>query len=403
MRTHRLWYSLLVLSLALMVIGSTNLNGQKTVEKDFKLELQLENRLFFNDGLYQGQARNHFSVALQPEFGLEWDEGRQSIVGNLFFRWDQQDSRRTHFDVRELYYQQVSDKWEWSVGLKKIFWGVTESAHLVDIINQTDQVEGFDGEQKLGQPMFHASIPSKRGTFDLFYLPYTPRRQFPGEAGRLRFPQEIAKNDVDVDSKLDSFYPSFAVRWSHYFGAVDVGVSNFYGIGREPLFKVGSAAEVTAFYPIINQTGLDLQVTSGPILWKLESIYRYAEEQDFAALAVGLEYTFGNIASSGLDIGILGEYLYDSRGALALSNLANDLFLGARFALNDTQGSELLAGAVIDLKGKGTFISAEGSRRFGDNWKISLESRIFSNIKQDQLAFFFREDSFVLLKVSRFF
>jgi len=388
--------------LVIMSIGAGHLKAQEKLQHDYQVELQLENRWFFEDGLYPGQEQNFISIALKPEFNLEWDKGKQSIVGNLFFRWDQHDQRRTHFDIRELYYQRVGKRWEWSVGYKKIFWGVTESAHLVDIINQTDQVEAFDGEQKLGQPMVHASITGNRGTFDFFYLPYTPRRQFPGREGRLRFPQEIARGDIEVDSELESFYPSFALRWSHYFGPVDVGVSNFYGVGREPLFRTDGEV-INALYPIINQTGLDLQLTSGPVLWKLEGIYRYAEEQDFTALAVGLEYTFGNVASSGLDIGLLAEYLYDSRDELAITNLDNDLFLGTRLAFNDTQSTELLIGGVLDLNGNGAFISAEGSRRLGTNWKVTLESRIFSNLEPDQLAYFLRDDSFLRLQISRFF
>ena len=40
--------------------------------------------------------------------------------------------------------------WSLSIGLGKVFWGVTEFNHLVDVINQTDLVEGIDGEAKLG-------------------------------------------------------------------------------------------------------------------------------------------------------------------------------------------------------------------------------------------------------------
>ena len=40
---------------------------------------------------------------------------------------------------------------------------------------------------------------------------------------------------------------------------------------------------INAFYPIINQTGLDLQVTHNAFLWKLEAIYRTAKAQDFFA------------------------------------------------------------------------------------------------------------------------
>ena len=121
--------------------------------------------------MYPGQARHFPSAAATPEFFLEWQDGAQQFRFKGFFRYDVQDSERTHWDIRELYWLLNRDLWEFSVGLKKIFWGVTESAHLVDIINQTDQVESFDGEQKFGQPMVHASHVSKIGIWDFFVMP----------------------------------------------------------------------------------------------------------------------------------------------------------------------------------------------------------------------------------------
>jgi len=234
-------------------------------------------------------------------------------------------------------------------------------------------------------------------------MPHARKRQFPAAEGRLRFPVVIEREDLDVDSEMDEFHPSAAIRWSHYFGPIDIGVSNFYGVGREPLFLDIQTPNPLFFYPIINQTGLDVQATTGPFLWKFETIYRYAEQQDFVAVAAGLEYTFSNIGSSGLDIGLLGEYLYDQRDELTLSSLDNDLFLGTRFAFNDTQSTELLAGAILDMNRSTTFYSVEGSRRIGSSWKAEIEARIFSNVSDSEFAYFFREDSFLQLRISKFF
>ena len=93
------------------------------------------------------------------------------------------DSERTHFDIRELFGLWVFERWELGVGIRKVFWGVTESQHLVDIINQTDLVDSIDGEEKLGQPMVNVSIPHEWGTVDLFILPYFRERTFPGRDG----------------------------------------------------------------------------------------------------------------------------------------------------------------------------------------------------------------------------
>ncbi|MDA7657788.1 hypothetical protein N8737_03705, partial [Verrucomicrobia bacterium] len=101
-----------------------------------------------------------------------------------FGRYDGADSERSHVDLREFHIQRIADQWEWRVGVSKVFWGVTESQHLVDVINQTDLVENVDGEDKLGQPMVNLSwISDQAGVIDLFYLPYFRERTFPGRGG----------------------------------------------------------------------------------------------------------------------------------------------------------------------------------------------------------------------------
>jgi len=56
-------------------------------------------------------------------------------VGDLFARLSNGDRNRSRWDVRELYYQLAKKNWEFNVGVKKIYWGVAESVHLVDVIN----------------------------------------------------------------------------------------------------------------------------------------------------------------------------------------------------------------------------------------------------------------------------
>ncbi|MEO1653995.1 MAG: hypothetical protein AAFU64_10645, partial [Bacteroidota bacterium] len=392
--SEKLW-----LGMAIAFLSFTPLLAQeeKKVQQDLELELLLDNRFFFQSGLYEGQERNYLSLAARPEYSLESANGQHNFKVALFGRWDQHDDHRTHLDVRELYYQWVKGNLELSIGAKKVFWGVTESVHLVDIINQTDQVESFDGEQKLGQPMLQLSYLTNFGTFDFFYLPFARKRQFPDQGGRLRFPEVIERDDLLIDSDIEEWHPSFALRWSHYFGPIDLGISHFYGVGREPLFNGlnPETGNLNLFYPIINQTGLDFQATTGPWLWKMESIYRQAEAQDFVALDLGLEYTFGNIASSGIDLGLVAEYLFDSRDELAFSSLANDVFGGIRLAFNDVQSTDFLVGAIVDLEEGTTFFSLEGSRRIGQSWKAEVELRNFFNVSPQEFANFFRQDDFL--------
>ena len=77
----------------------------------------------------------------------------------------------SHVDIRELNLLYTQDNWEGIAGISRVFWGVTESGHLVDIINQTDQLEGFDGEDKLGQAMIRISRLFDQNSVDLYVLP----------------------------------------------------------------------------------------------------------------------------------------------------------------------------------------------------------------------------------------
>ena len=72
-------------------------------------------------------------------------------------------------------------------------------------------------------------------------------------------------------------------------------------------------------------------------------------------------------------------------------------------ALNDVQSSELLVVTGIDTDNKGRFTSIEGSRRFGQNWKGSLEIRIISNVPATDPLADLRDDDYLELGLARFF
>ncbi|MDU8885022.1 hypothetical protein RXV94_02540 [Yeosuana sp. MJ-SS3] len=393
-----------IIILFLSVIGySQNNSDGSSLYHNFEMDIEFEYRYFYNSPSFYGQKSNYPSLAFYPNYNLEWNKGYETINFEGFYRLDI-DKERTHWDIRELYYQKASSNWELSLGIKKVFWGVTESVHLVDIINQTDAVESFDGEQKLGQPMVQFSLNMDFGTIDVFYLPYHRKRTFPGEKGRIRFPIVIDSDNISYESSAQEWHQGFAVRYSNSFNNVDLGVSFFKGTGREPYFEFTNEGISNAIYPQINQIGLDIQYTQNAFLWKLESIYRPSNFQSFFALAAGLEYTIGNIRSTGVDLGLIGEYLYDERDELALSAMQNDIFLGARIALNDVQDTSILMGGILDLESSSTIFSLEASRRLGSSFKIELEGRFFQNIsKNDLILNNFKSDSFIGVSLIKYF
>ena len=208
-------------------------------EWDFTGFLGVDTRAFWLDSRYPDQEGGlNTSLLLQPEAYWQSDEGdhRISIVG--FARGDFQDSERSHADLREAYWGYESDTWDVVAGINRVFWGVTESRHLVNVINQSDLVEDIDQEDKLGQPMINLNLQRDYGRFELYVLPWFRERTFPGPDGRFRTPLPVDGDNAVYESSAGQNHVDFALRYSHYFGDIDIGAHLFEGTSREPRFTV---------------------------------------------------------------------------------------------------------------------------------------------------------------------
>ena len=369
-------------------------------------DVSVEGRLFAKDELYDDQKRNNGSIAFEPEFYHEWSSSPDfSFTFVPFFRVDSADSERTHVDIRELNFLMVGTPWELRVGIGKVFWGVTEFVHLVDIINQTDLVENIDGEDKLGQPMVHFSYPGDWGVVDFFLLPYFRERTYPGKEGRLRPPVKVDTDNAEYESGAEESHIDLALRYSQTYDWGDLGIYYFRGTSREPILIPSLKKPVLLpFYDQIDQVGLDLQLVFGNWLWKLESLYRDGTDDNFWAATGGFEYTFVSISDTMMDLGLITEYSYDDREDDATTPFQNDLLFGLRLGVNDAASTELLAGISFDLDESGSVLQIEASRRLTDYLKISLEAWSFFDLEESQTYLYsIRDDDFVRLQLFYYF
>ena len=366
-----------------------------------------EARLFAHSPLDARQRRHSGSVVLQPEFYHEFGDGAQSVLFAPFARFDSADAERTHFDIRELIWQYVGDVWELRAGIGKVFWGVTESQHLVDIVNQADLVESADGEDKLGQPMVTVSYSLDAGTLDVFALLGFRERTFPGVRGRLRTTPRVDVDQARFESGAGRGHIDIAGRYSHFVGSLDFAVSHFYGTSREPTLIPGvtRSGEVilVPFYPLIHQTGLEFQYTDDAWLWKLEAIRRSGQGDPFIAVTGGFEYTFYGVFDTPADVGVIGEYLYDTRGEIGGGPFQKDVLVGVRLALNDEQSTDLLAGIVTDMDDGSHLFRLEASRRLTNNLKLNVEGRMFADVPQASPFRSLRHDDYLQLQLTWFF
>lgn len=371
------------------------------------------------------------------------------------------DEAREHVDIRELSYIFSSGAYETRFGISRQFWGVTESAHIVDIINQSDLLEDFDGEDKLGQPLLSLGRAFGDGQLTGYVMPRFREREF-GPTFQELAPYPIAMDQAVFESSRGVQHVDTALRLTQRFGNLDLGVSGFWGTAREPrllpcagrgtgrpgteteancdleeafpaeeidpftgvlidiqsLFGLGPSRDeltqqyieeamadvvMVPHYDQIFQLGLDAQWIAGPAAWKLEARYRKQQDEWQIAAAAGVEYSLGTYLNDLIDAGLLIEYLYDDRDVTQyLSLFEEDVFIGMRLLGNDAAGTQVLGGVIIDIDNTDQFWSLEASRRFGNSFRGAIELRAYEPGDDAQETDFLDDLDFLRLELSYF-
>jgi hypothetical protein len=388
----------------LLAVASSPARGG---EVDISASVELQTRASWNDPAWVGQDDQALQGSVVATTELRWrsEDGNQRGSFIPYLRWDATDDERSLVDFKEAYWAFEGDDYEVLVGANTVFWGVTESAHLVDIINQADFAGDIDGEDKLGQPMVSLALQRDWGEISGFVMPYFRERTFAGVEGRFRSPVPVDTDNPLYESSDEENNVDFALRYSHYIGDVDIGLHAFSGTSREPRFvPAADGQSLLPVYDQINQFGVDLQYTKDAWLWKLEAIARDGASHSYAAAVGGFEYTMYQVSDSSADIGLLLEYQYDGRNELEpLTTADNDVFVATRLALNDIQDTAVLAGIGYDVDTGETFINIEAERRFGDDWFAELRVRAFSGAEQGDTTYSLQKDDYVQLSVARYF
>ena len=374
--------------------------------------LSVESRWFPKTGAYSGQRAHGSGFVVEPKLYVEDARGRSFTLAP-FFRFDAGDKRRTHVDLREacfLFFGEVGNQgWEVRLGVDRVFWGVTESRRLVNIVNQVDLVEHPYKEPTLGQPMAHLTLSGDWGAVEVFGMTGHRARTFPGRSGRLRFPYIVDNERVSYESDAGRWHPDVAARYSRSAGNMDVGISVFDGNSRDPLLMPGvdrmGLPVLLPEYDRIRQFGLDAQLTAGPWLFKLEALGRAGARDrrgvaaEYAAATMGGEYTFYSVIGSGADLSLIGEWNYDGRGRNATTIFQNDLFVAARLAFNDVRSTEVLGSVMNDIDTTTRVLTFEFNRRLSGRFSLRVEAIALLDVDPADLSYASRRDSFVELRL----
>ena len=385
--------------------GAILLSNPVAAESQLTAKAVAQSRLFLEDAAYTEQTDQQLSFSFEFEWYNTWNDGQDALTFKPFVRLDSEDDERQHLDIRELVWLHVGEDWELRTGISKVYWGVAESLHLVDVINQTDSVESIDGEQKLGQPMVHLSLIRDWGTLDAFVLPGFREANFNGPHGRFRTALPIRDSEAMFESSAGKDHVDFALRWSHTLGDWDVGIAYFDGTDRNAGFVPSQGFDyLIPYYQQMQQYSVDVQATIEQWLWKFEAIHRNTNSEDFTAMVGGFEYTLSGVFDTVWDLGMLVEYQYDERDQGFIVPGQNDLFIGGRLAFNDEDGTELLAGFVQDLDRSNSRSGLiEASSRINNNWKWRIDAWLFQSKTPTEVSYTVKQDDFVQLSIEYYY
>ncbi|MAV76175.1 MAG: hypothetical protein CL691_06105 [Cellvibrionales bacterium] len=396
---------------------------------NFQLEKRQSISLEFKQFTHSSPSIDHNqdgSLIWQGNYRLSWQNDRGQLANELtiapIIRYNSQDNERSKVDFKSLSWTQVKPNWELRAGIRTISWRTTEAVNLVDIINQADASANIDDEDKLGQAMVNWVWLNDYFSFELLALPFFRERIFPGDEARLRGSYTIDTDRPEYASNAENKRIDAAMRFVLLLDQWEIAVSHFSGTSREPILFVPDQqhTELRPYYPVIEQTGLQLEYAADNWLWKLEAISRngftlptqfllesqIAMPSRYSAATAGFELALPALFNPDYDYSLLAEYLWDERRDEAL---ANDVFIGLRIGFNDLQSSELLLGSIMDLDRQELLTFIEHSYRNNNNGKIDLTVRLFdapgdtSSRKQETDFFELHNDDYIALSYTQYF
>ena len=400
---------------------------------DFRGNISSEFSYFGRSSVGTDNFNFNSSVAAEVEVTHDLNDNIR-LIAHPFARWDEHDDERSRFVLRELLVSANFSNWEINAGVGTVFWGVTESRQLVDLINQTDAVEATDNEDKLGQLMLNVKWFSDYGEFEAFLLPRFEERTFKGPNGRPFLGITVDRDLTTFESAQGDQHLDVALRWTHSVDAWDIGLHYFDGTLRDPLLQVtqtDTGPVLAPRYLLVQQAGWDAQGLYGDLAVKTELIVQGGDEVDLHVETVsGIEYTWVGalspmqekemlpddwctpdtrnpfkklICNDRIDLGLVLEYLWDERGESSNQPFQNDLLAGVRLSFNDTATTDALLGLVQDLDGGATTLSLEASTRLFESFRLSVESTKFFNTGGDTSLQAFENESYIKADLSYFF
>ncbi|MGD8122880.1 hypothetical protein [Vibrio sp. TRT 2004] len=344
----------------------------QAAEIEGSIEYQFQH--FISAPSYSSQENSaENSVRVQLDLSEHW--GDISLDSEILVQVNIPDSDRNYADIQKLVISKNLDTGVALIGIDQVYWSVTETRSLTNIVNQVDARNSIYEDEYLGQPLVGFRKFGEAYAAEVYWLPLSRERYFPSPESRLRL-ATIVSNDANFESSKEKHHQDWAARYLHYLGDSEVAISYFQGTQRRPIMEPEVAHNgiiLTPFYPLLKQWGFTgLHVTENTI-YKIEAVHRSTDLDSYVSGDIGIENNTP-IPYTEADVDFFVEYLWDERADKANTPYQNDLSLSTRLNLNDMQSSEVRFSWVKDLTESTSLYRLQFNRRLFDSLSIDLDA-----------------------------
>ena len=363
-------------------------------------EIMVETSWYPQSAAYASQKNSFVYLEARPELVIYGDSAEARIQPRIS-GGTAGDGR---IDFREAHVTARLGDADILVGNTILFWGKVESYNPVDIVNSRDFSRGLMRSEKRGAPMARVSWPLGPGQLDLMAIDFV-ENEYPALSARERPSLRITEStSYSGGAKRDDM--AKAIRWSGYFGDIDLGLSWFRGTGHSPRLLPQTDGTLKPDYSRITQAGLDIQYLRGDTALKAEIIRRKGQydrlgtARSYRAGVFGVEHNLYDITGDGRDLVLLAEYARDSRKGLSHSGFQNDLTLGARWVWNDVEDTQVLGLLTRDLDNAAQTMTVSIGRRLTDELTFEASGRLVERYERDPNSTALSKDSAVIASVT---
>ncbi len=305
-----------------------------------------ESHVFFNHVGYLQEPSNAAYLSASMDINFEVLDRRSRIVIGGKQIAEDDTTVRSGFYWNEFYWLTEFDGFDVTLGKAKQYWGIMETRNLVDVINTTDYLQGYNSTEKLAQNMFKVGIPSGSSQLDLYLLEGGEPRQFYEQATRFE-PLEVA-DTPRYSAQTSHSDMDLAARYWYYDDNLEIAFTLFKGTTRTPLIIEEESRNVPYYYEIFQQ-GLELLFVDDRTLYKLEavSVKGDGDDDDFVGASLGVEYAISRFFRKS-DLTLVGEYHLDDKDERsAMVSFDDYVMLGGLMSFNDVYLSTFRVGVTF--------------------------------------------------------